>query len=120
FFRTVTEIHISGAAFETPRSVARTITGFEGSLGRLAPANAQAGRKALCELNRTGGIPVFAPILEPGSQQLPCRSEHGIGIVFGILLTALINIADGDYLNFWELQQIHHHDHALTSQANHG
>src|SRR5215470_20372210 len=96
FLQQLTEIHISGAAFVRLRLVARTIIGFDESLGRLAPANAQAGRKALCELNRTWGIPVFAPILEPWSQQAPCRSEHGIGVVFGVLLTALIDIADGD------------------------
>src|SRR5574341_2397115 len=97
------EIHVSGAASVSLRLVETTVVSLNESLRRLAPADAQAGRKALCELNRAGGIPVFPPILETRPQQAPCLVQHGVRTVFGVLLAALIDIADRDYLNFGEL-----------------
>src|SRR6266511_588185 len=90
FLQQLAEIHVSGAALVRLRPVARTVVRFDESLSGLAPADAQAGRKALRKLNRPGGSPIFSPILEPGSQQPPRGGEHSVGVIFGVLLTALI------------------------------
>ena len=80
------------------RLVAGAVIRFDESLSGLASADARAGRKALRKLI----VPGEANLPPNSRARLPAtasRRRLGVRVIFGILLTALIYVADGVHIN---------------------
>ena len=120
FVQQLPVILVGVAALVRARGRPGAVVGLHELLGRLAAADAQAGRKALGEPHLTRRRPVLTPAFVTGTQQPPDGVQRRIRTVFGVLLAALVDVAHRNHLDLRALQQVHHDDHALAAHADGG